>query len=244
MKKLFSILFAAALLFSSANTYADQSITISSSSISKDERNVKNFNGIVAGGPIDVIVKIGNEESLRFEGDEEAIATLVSEVKGNVLIIRPQNSWKSWAKKYENKKITAYVTAKQISSLSMSGNGSINVSNEVSAAELALTLSGSGNIKAAVSADKITSVLSGSGTINVTGRADDANVTLSGSGSFGNKDLTVKNLSARVSGSGNINVNTDGNIKAVISGSGHVYYTGNPEINETILLGSGRVSKR
>lgn len=244
MKTLFSIALATALLINGSISYAHQAITISQSSLSNDERSVKNFNGVVAGGPIQVVITIGNSESLRFEGDDEAIATLVSEVKGNVLIIRPQNSWKSWAKKYENKKIIAYVTAKQISSLSMSGNGSISVSGEVNAAELALTLSGSGSIKANVDADKITGVLSGSGSINLSGAAKDASVTLSGSGNFGGKALTITNISTRISGSGNVNINCDGNIKAVISGSGHVYYSGDPEINETVLLGSGRVSKR
>ncbi|TKC08974.1 head GIN domain-containing protein [Pedobacter frigoris] len=244
MKRSFSILLVAILAIGYTDTFADQSININTFHIAKDERNVKNFNGIAAGGPIDVIVKIGDKESLTFEGDEEAIATLISEVKGNILIIRPQNSWKSWAKKYENKKITAHVTAKQISSLAMSGNGTINISGTATASEFAVTLSGSGSIKANVDADKITGVLSGSGSIVLSGKADDASVTLSGSGSFGSKTLAVNNLSARVSGSGNININTDGNIKAVISGSGHVYYSGNPEINETVLLGSGRVSKR
>ena len=36
---------------------------------------------------------------------------------------------------------------------------------------------------------------------------------------------------------------TDGKIKAVISGSGHVYYTGNPEIEKTVI-GSGGVIER
>ncbi|WP_316794264.1 head GIN domain-containing protein [Pedobacter frigoris] len=244
MKRLFSIILVATLATTYTSTFADQSININTSHVVKDERNVRNFNGIVAGGPIDIIVKIGDKEGLTFEGDEEAITTLISEVKGNILIIRPQNSWKSWAKKYENKKITAYVTAKQITSLAMSGNGTITVSGTAIASEFAVTLSGSGSIKANVDADKITGVISGSGSVVLNGKADDASVTLSGSGSFGSKTLAVNNLSARVSGSGNINVNTDGNIKAVISGSGHVYYSGNPEINETVLLGSGRVSKR
>ncbi len=219
-------------------------IAFTSSQLQDDERNVKNFNGIGAGGPIDVIVKLGDKESIRFEGDKEAISTLVSEVKGSILIIRPQNSWKSWAKKYEGKKITAYVTARQISSITMSGNGTITVSGLITAEEFATTLSGSGTIKANVEADKITGVLSGSGNLNLTGKANEASVTLSGSGNFGSKTLVINSLSSRVSGSGNINIQSNGKIKAVISGSGHVYYTGDAEINETVLIGSGRVTKQ
>jgi len=244
MKPLFFILLALFSINSTLSAEERKPVTISSSSLSDEERIVKNFNGVAAGGPIEVIVKFGNKESIRFEGDQDAISTLISEVKGNILIIRPQNSWKSWAKKYENKKITAYVTAKQISSITMSGNGTISVSGTVTATEFATTLSGSGTIKANVEADKITGVLSGSGNLNISGKTEDASVTISGSGNFGSKSLVVNNLSTRISGSGNVNVKSDGKIKAVISGSGHVYYNGNAEVDETVLIGSGRVSKQ
>jgi hypothetical protein len=229
MKLLFTILFAA-LLFSQG------------ASAQKDERNVKNFNGVVAGGPIDVVIKFGDKESLMFEGDKEAIATLVSEVKGDKLVIRPQTSWVSWARKYENKKITAYVTAKQLSSLAMSGNGSITVSGTITAAEFAVTLSGSGSIKANVEADKITGILSGSGTSNISGKAGEASIILSGPGTFGSKLLTVNDLSAKISGKGNVYISTEGKINAFITGSGHVFYTGNADVEKTVI-GSGGVSK-
>lgn len=244
MKTFLPFIFASFVLINPIMAEEGRPITISSSRLSDDERIVKNFNGVAAGGPIDVVIKFGDKESIRFEGDQEAISTLISEVRGSILIIRPQNSWKSWAKKYENKKITAYVTAKQISSITMSGDGTITVNGTITAAEFATTLSGSGAIKANVEADKITGVLSGSGSLNLTGKAEEASVTLSGSGSFGSKSLAINSISTRISGSGNVNVQSNGKIKAVISGSGHVYYSGNAEVNETVLIGSGRVSKQ
>lgn len=243
MKALFAILVPSLLFSQLNNIQASPLVTINSVKHTLDEREVKNFNGIVAGGPIEVVVTFGNKESLRFEGDKEAISTLVSEVKGDKLIIRPKTSWVSWSRKYENKKIIAYVTARQISSLTMSGDGSITVSGKVTASEFAVTLSGSGFIKANVEADKITGVVSGSGTANITGTAETASVTLSGPGSFGSKMLSVDELSARISGKGNINITTNGKIKAFISGSGHVYYSGNPDIEKTVV-GSGNVVEK
>lgn len=243
MKVLFTVL-VPFLLFSHLNTaQASPILTINKFKHASDERDVKNFNGIAAGGPIQVVVKFGSKESLRFEGDKEAISTLVTEVKGDILIIRPQTSWVSWARKYQNKKIIAYVTARQISSLTMSGDGSITVAGKITASEFAVTLSGSGFIKANVEADQITGVVSGSGTADISGTADEASVTLSGPGSFGSKMLSVDELSARISGKGNINVTTDGKINALISGSGHVYYSGNPEIEKKVI-GSGGVVER
>ncbi|TCC96138.1 head GIN domain-containing protein [Pedobacter hiemivivus] len=243
MKSLLTILLASFLFSQVNNIQAAPLSAINKTTQTSDEREVKNFNGIVAGGPIEVIVKFGDKESLRFEGDKEAIATLVGEVKSNILIIRPQTSWTSWARKYENKKIIAYVTAKQISSLTMSGNGNLTVNGTITATDFAATLSGSGTIKANVQADKITGVVSGSGTANISGKAATASVTLSGPGSFGNKALSVNELSARMSGKGTINVTANTKINAFISGSGHIYYSGDAEVKETIL-GSGGVSKK
>ncbi|MGY3053589.1 hypothetical protein ACVWYG_001789 [Pedobacter sp. UYEF25] len=208
----------------------------------QDQPQVKNFSAIVAGGPIDVVVTLGNSESCRFEGDAEAIATLLAQVEGSTLVIRPQMSWKSWERKYSGKKITAYVAAKKLSSFTMSGSGSMEVKGTVNVSELSVVLSGSGNLSLSSKSKNISAVLSGSGKLNITGEANDASITLSGSTIFQGKDFSVTNLSAQMSGSGVVNIEVSDNINAVISGSASVNYTGDPTVKQTIL-GSGKVRK-
>ncbi|RZL19712.1 MAG: DUF2807 domain-containing protein, partial [Pedobacter sp.] len=145
----FSLIFALAVT-SFQPVFAAHPINIGLSKFKKEGRDVKNFNGVASGGPIDVIITLGNTEGLRFEGDAEAISTLITEVVSNKLVIRPKNSWTSWAKKYENKKITAYVSAKTLKSLTMSGNGTMLVKGKIQENSLAATLSGSGSITASV----------------------------------------------------------------------------------------------
>jgi len=239
MKKILLMLIATAFL---AVNFTAQAKILKKVKNPTDERAVKDFTGLVAGGPINVVVKLGNTESLRFEGDEDAIATLVTEVRGGILIIRPENSWKSWEKKYENKKITAYVTAKVLKSITMSGSGSIVVNSTISANSLTLTISGSGSIKASADVGKLTGMLSGSGSFNLSGSAESADVTLSGSGSFAGKNFKVKTLSTRISGSGNLTIYAENNISAFISGSGNVNYYGNAKVDKTVI-GSGQVTK-
>lgn len=217
-------------------------IVIGFNKFKQEDRAVKNFNSVATGGPINVVITLGNTESLRFEGDADAIATLITEVKGSALIIRPQNSWTSWARKYENKKITAYVTIKTIKSLTMSGSGSMTVNGKIKESSLVTTLSGSGSITANADVSDFTGVISGSGNLNISGSARQATVTISGSGALTRKGFSVNNLSTTISGSGSINVNAEGAIHAVISGSGSVNYSGNARVDKTII-GSGRVRK-
>ena len=212
------------------------------SKFKQQEGEVKNFNGVAVAGPIHVIITLGSTEGLRFEGDAEAISTLVTEVKGNILIIRPKTSWISWARKYQDKKITAYVSAKSIKSLTSSGNGSVVVTGKIKGSELATTLSGSGSISASAEVNSYAGVISGSGSLNISGTANDASIVLSGSGSFAKKGFSVSKLSSVISGSGSVNVNADDSIEAVISGSGSLNYSGNPKVEKRVT-GSGRVRK-
>lgn len=219
-------------------------IGMAKSKIEAKDIEVKNFSAVTAGGPIHVFVTLGTTEGVKFEGDEEAISTLVAEVKGNALIIRPQMSWTSWAHKYKDKKVVALVNAKTIKNLTMSGDGFILVKGTISQNSLVTTLSGSGSITANVIVSQYSGVVSGSGKLNISGEADAATATISGSGALSKKGaLKVGSLSATISGSGSAYVHSDGDISALISGSGRVYYTGNANVSEKRFLGSGGVKK-
>ncbi|TBO44921.1 head GIN domain-containing protein [Pedobacter kyonggii] len=242
MKKVFAILLASLTLTSSINVIAKNQISINTSKNNGDNRDVKNFNGVAAAGPINVIVTLGNSESCRLEGDADALASIVTEVKGNVLVIRPQTSITSWTRKYEGKKITAYVTAKELASLTVSGDGNLSVNGKISTGSLTTTVSGSGSIKATADVDNYSGVISGSGAINITGGADHAKVVISSSGTFAGKSFSTKTLTSTISGSGTVNIAVSESIKAVISGSGSVNYSGNPSVDKTVV-GSGGVRK-
>ena len=241
MKKIFGLLIAAITLSASINVSAKE-ININLSPTNDDERDVHNFNGIASAGPINVVVTLGSKEGCHLEGDAEAISTIITEVKGNVLIIRPQNSITSWSRKYDGKKITAYVSARELASLTMSGSGSMVVNGKISMTDLTTTLSGSGSIKASADVDHYNGVISGSGSLNITGNADRAKVVISSSGSFEGKSFAVSKLTTTISGSGTVHIKADDSIKAMISGSGSVSYSGDASVDKTII-GSGRVRK-
>jgi len=242
MKKVFAILLASLTLTSSINVIAKNQISHNISKNNGDDRDVKNFNGVAAAGPINVIVTLGNSESCRLEGDADALSSIVTEVKGNVLVIRPQTSITSWTRKYEGKKITAYVTAKELASLTVSGDGSLSVNGKISTGSLTTTVSGSGSIKATADVDNYNGVISGSGAINITGGADHAKVVISSSGTLAGKSFSTKTLTSTISGSGTVNIAVSESIRAVISGSGSVNYSGNPSVDKTVV-GSGGVRK-
>ncbi|MBB2149734.1 DUF2807 domain-containing protein [Pedobacter sp. LMG 31462] len=242
MKKL-SLLFTIALLSLGLGSQAKNPIRISASHLLKEDRQVSNFNGIAIGGSLKVYVKLGNTESLRLEGDQEAIDELTSEVKDGTLTIRPKRSqWKEWFKKFNNSKVTAYITAKKLTSLAVSGSGNIEVEQAISADAFSTAISGSGNIKATVNCQSFQSSISGSGVLNISGKAKTATVAISGSGNFNGRALSADHVEAHVSGSGSIYIGAKESLTAAISGSGNINYAGNPTIKKA-LAGSGKLRK-
>jgi len=240
MKKLNSLLLLAFLAFS-YNANATGPIKIAKS-FHEEERPIGSFKGVATGGPLTVKITMGNKESLRLEGDQEAIANLTTEVNAGILTIKPKTKWNDWSRRYNRAQVTVYITAKKISSLTMSGSGNIEVENTINSPELVATLSGSGGITASANVKTFTGTISGSGSIKLSGKADDSNLTLSGSGGFKGKDFAVNDLSAQISGSANVYITVNKTIEAVISGSGNIRYSGNATVKKTVI-GSGSIRK-
>lgn len=240
MKKLNSLLLLALLMLGS-HVNATAPIRIAKS-FSKEERPIGSFKGIATGGPITVKITMGNKESVRLEGDQEAISELTTEVISGILTIKPKTKWNNWSRKFNSAHVTVYITAKKISSLTMSGSGNMEVENTINSSELVTTLSGSGGITASANVKTFTGTISGSGSMKLSGKADDSNLTLSGSGGFKGRDFAVNDLSAQISGSANVYITANKNIEAVISGSGSIRYSGNAAVKKTII-GSGSIRK-
>ncbi|KIO76622.1 hypothetical protein TH53_13800 [Pedobacter lusitanus] len=240
MKKLNSLLLLALIVFG-YNAKASGPIKITRS-FNEEERPIGTFKGVATGGALAVKITMGNKESLRLEGDQEAIANLVTEVSGGILTIKPKTKWSEWSRRYNRSQVTVYITAKKITSLTMSGSGNMDVENTINSPELVATLSGSGGITANINVKSFTGTISGSGSMKLSGKADDSNLTLSGSGGFKGKEFAVNDLSAQISGSAGIYITANKTIEAVISGSGNIRYAGNATVKKTVI-GSGSIRK-
>jgi hypothetical protein len=244
MKTLSKLLFLALVFTVSAGAKAGTSHSTAPKTgpMEQEDRQVGSFRGVTVSGYVQAFITMGNEEKVRLEGDQEAIAQMITEVKDGILIIRPKTKWKDWDRKSKTKKITAYITAKRLTSLTMSGSGSIEVQNPVKSTELSTILSGSGSIKVPAHVNSLTALISGSGDVVISGTANDAKITVNGSGNFKGNAFTVEEASTKISGSGSIYVKANKKIDAVTSGSGTVYYSGNPTVEKRVV-GSGGVRK-
>lgn len=206
-----------------------------------DERRVSGFSGITVSGRHNVYITMSNTESLRLEGDADAINEIETKVENGVLKIRNKKQINN--RRWNNTgKVNIYIQAKNLNNLVLSGSGDVEVNGKVKSANLNNTISGSGSISINIDAGNYNAVISGSGEISAKGNAKNARITIAGSGDFDGSSLKTSNANAKVSGSGDISLIADKQLEAIMSGSGDIRYGGNASVKST-KSGSGNISK-
>lgn len=208
-------------------------------------RNVESFEGVSVSGAIELYVSQGPQKVVVSASDKEYLDDIVTEVKGGVLHIRfkSQKSWWSDQWNTTGRKYRAYVSAEKFRYISLSGSGNIRIEGLLKADELDLQLSGSGNIMGNVVANDLEVRQSGSGNTKLSGSAKHVEFNCSGSGNVSCYDLESDQCEIRISGSGNAELNVNRELSASISGSGNIRYKGNGNLVNANTAGSGKIRK-
>lgn len=197
------------------------------------------FEELVVSGPYEVMVFDRPQDGeIEIEGAKEDLESLLIEVKDSKLVIKRKSSLKVFDKPVGKIKIN--LNAHDLSSLTLSGSGSISTNGFQEVEKLKLNLSGSGELNAKLKTTKVITSLSGPGTVNLTGTSDHLDIKKSGSGNINAYDLKTKSAKIVGSGSGNVYLTTDDKLKVASIGSGNVFFKGYPEV-ELQSAGSGKV---
>lgn len=205
--------------------------------VETQEFNLSDIDGISMGISGNVVIIIGEEQSVRVEAQRDILDNLNTSVTGGTWNI----SLNQCFRKYSEVNIT--VTVPSLEYVSLSGSGSILSNSIIIVNGFKSSLSGSGTIDLTLEANNVDTNISGSGSINLAGSTNQHDISISGSGNANTYGLASSHANVRVSGSGNALVSVEGELDVSISGSGNVIYDGNPAINSSIS-GSGQVKKR
>ena len=209
-------------------------------------REVGTFHGIKVSGSIDLIIKQGPETAVAVSAaDEEDMDKIETEVRDGILYIQLKDRKNWWSDQWNSmgKKMKAYVSAPEISSIYSAGSGAVEILGTLKSAELNIKVAGSGNVNGAINVENLEVVQSGSSNIRLTGVATKADFSCSGSGNVKSPDLMVDYCDVSMSGSGNTEITVEKEISASVSGSGNIRYKGNGQIREMSVSGSGKIRK-
>jgi hypothetical protein len=206
----------------------------------EEVRRVDSFDKLSVGGSYDVFVAQGNEESVKLVGDADLIAEIVTEVAGGTLKIHKKRS-KGW--NWDNgKRLTIYVTFKQLTAITNSGSNNVVVTTKIKAESFAVSNSGSGDLEMSLDAERLTLSISGSSDVKLSGMVGSQEIAISGSGDVEALELQSRTASVSISGSGNVALWVSDELDGRVSGSGDIRYRGTPR-QQVKISGSGSLSQ-
>jgi len=211
-----------------------------SGKLASETRSVSGFTRIAVQTAGWVKVTKGDTDSLVIDAEDNILPLLVSEVNGNQLVLhtRPNTSYNA------TRQINYTITVKDLSEINVSSSADVQA-GDFQASTFNLVLSGSGNVTlASLQAASLGVEISGSGTAELLGgSAGGITANLHSSGNFRAAALESQTAQVSVSGSGTATVWARTNLTATLSGSGDLVYYGSPVVNQNVS-GSGRIQSR
>lgn len=225
----FTIPLAVLLLTGCMNWQIGANMIVGSGHPERQTRQVSGVNGVILETSGDLTVKIGSEEQLVIEADDNLLPYLTSEMKGSTLELGtvPNMGFRT------RTRIKYTLSVKSLSSVSLLGSGDIDVEalsgdsmdvksggsgfltlDSVTGKALDLTMLGSGDVKiTGGTVDSAALEVSGSGdlradklTVGTAASALDCRITSLGSGRIALGRLTAKDLNMNLAGSGAVTV--------------------------------------
>jgi hypothetical protein len=201
---------------------------------------VGNFTALEAAGPFDVTVRTGASPGVQVRGNQKLVEKLVVEVKGDKLVIRPEerHGWFHWGSTHGKAQIA--VTVPQLRAASLAGAGGIRI-DKVQGDSFEGELAGSGDLSIqSLDVGSLKVSFAGAGSVSGAGKAGSADYDIAGSGDVDAERIVVQDLKVSIAGSGNVRANATRAASVDIMGSGDVEVKGGAKCSVS-KMGSGDV---
>ena len=207
-------------------------------SVVTETRDLSTFTGVNSEGSFDVYITQDNSIDAGFvkiSAPSDLMEYIETSVQNGVLTIENERCFRG------DNRIEIYVTSKEINDISLAGSGNITTTNELVTENMNIILSGSGNIESDLQVNSLNTEIIGSGNIKTFGETVTQKLIIEGSGNIENFGITSSTATAKITGSGNIEVYASKSLDVKIDGSGNVTYKGDASVTSSVE-GSGTIN--
>lgn len=187
-----------------------------SGNLTSEIRELSSFSAIDNEGVIDLVILVGEAQSVEIIGDDNVLRYVETRVEDNELKIRLEDG-----RNYNNIDLEAIISLPSLRRLRNEGVSQVQINNVNSGSSFEVENEGSGNIRISGVATRFELENQGSGDIMAFG-------------------LSTQTSKVDLEGSGDVELSCSDLLEVEIEGSGNVYYRGSPEIISEIQ-GSGTV---
>ncbi len=225
--------------------------SIAFSQATRKTLELPDFKSIYVNSNYTVMLKQTNKQEVVVEAPSDILEASEIKVENGILLVnierKPDSPNKSiWAKIDDikmNPNMKVYVSMKNVGELMVNGSGKIISENSIAADYISLGLAGSGTMDVDLKGNTVKAEVSGSGTLTLRGYATSLDLSVSGSGNVKGYDCPVEICKAKLSGSGNAELNVSSSLEAMVLGSGGVKHKGNTKTLTKKVYGSGAIER-
>lgn len=183
-----------------------------------ETRDLDAFSRLSLSGEADVVVTIGEPQTVSVRGDDNLLADVETDVDEDTLeISEPSNIDLD-----PRVGIFVQITVPALQEVDVSGAGDVSVEG--------------------LSGDLFRAEVSGAGDVEASGDVERVEAEVSGAGDIRFAALVARAATADVSGAGNVQVHATESLVASVSGAGNITYTGDPADLETDVSGAGEIN--
>jgi hypothetical protein len=232
----FVILLSVTLMFNSGCSYALNSIT-GNGNVIKQTRDLPSFSSIEVGGAFKVFLLQGDKESVIVEADENLMEIIITEVRGNNLVITTSEDIRN------PEALNIYLTFKTLDRMEISGACELSCDDRLKFGNLDLECSGASDVTLKMSAEALKLDFSGASQVDLFGNADEVNLDLSGASDLDAIDLEANKYNADISGAANARIFVKNELTTDVSGASSLRYKGEPSIVNNDISGAASVKK-
>lgn len=202
-----------------------------------EKRQIGAFTALEVGGAYDVEIVAGQSASLEISGDDNLLALISTEVRGNTLYITSKEHLSP------KLKLRIKATTQNIESVESSGASDVRLS-QVNNEKLRIETSGAGSVDVSVKTKVLTIETSGAASVKASGTAEKFEVETRGAGDVNAQGLQARTVKVDVSGAGDVEVNVSEELDVRVSGAGDIVYHGDPKSVNKSISGAGSVRKK
>jgi hypothetical protein len=210
-----------------------------SGTVAEETRDVSGFDSVRLATIGNLVIEMGDQESLRIEAEDNLLEHFRTEVSGGELRIGTDLG----TNVIPTKVVNFYLTVTELESVTLSGVGNIEVPN-TEVVHFSVTISGAGAVNVDdLEATSLEVQISGLGSLTIEeGEVDDQEIHISGGGSYSAKDLDSAQAEVSVEGLGSASIRVRDSLTVNISGGGSVEYIGDPTVDQSVS-GVGHVEQ-
>jgi len=184
------------------------------------QRRLRRFDSVTLRGNGTLDIKVGEDPSVRLEGDDDVVRKTKTEVHGDTLVI--SRKW-SWFSHDSNAPLIVHVTMRSLDRLTVHGASNVMIAG-VTAGASRITINGTGHVTAS-------------------GRLNSVSLTINGTGDADLKAMPVDRATIVVNGAGSVSLDVRDSLSATVNGAGDVIYDGDPPHVSSSVHGVGSIRR-